>query len=250
MRPLLIRTLLRKIYRCIWPIRRPKRLYARGRPPIDVFGSTEVLYRRFQQGELVKGQIVSASLQFPKTGTTSGQSVNRSAFSEPLDVLWKADLEERYEGWGVFQFPVSSLPAEMICRNSSQQYAFFLKHVPLEKMYPHSEIWCDHVPRSDGGYVHPTQTVKKETSSNNLSEHHHCPSCKCLAQRLVAHNSRGPYLPSFGRCGAFDLQACDSRNPPFNSKIFTRWPIRPSVGQVGLFDGRVAPAVPGFWLWA
>ena len=156
-----IQTLLRKAYRSIRAPKRPKRMFMRGRPAMDTFEPDESLYRRFRQADIVNGQIVAASLQFPKTGEDTGQSFNRSTFSQAEDVLWHDNSEERYEGWGFLEFPVSCLPAEEICPNTHNRYTFFPKHVPLEKNYAHSEVWCDTLPRSNDRYVRPSASVRK-----------------------------------------------------------------------------------------
>ena len=162
MRARTLLTRLRRAYRHIWPLRRPKRMYSNGRPPVDAFVPTERLYRRFNRDHVVDNQIVVAALSFPNTGENSGQSVNRSQFSEPQDVLWQDHIEERYDGWGVFAFPVSCLPAEITCHDTARRYTFFPKHVPLERNYAHSEIWCDTLPRSNASYVKPTASVRKK----------------------------------------------------------------------------------------
>jgi len=135
-------------------------MYRRWRAVKDSFGTNEQLYRRFRRTDLVNGELVPSALKFPKKGEATGQSVNRSAFSKPEDALW--DEEKRYDGWGVFQFPVACLPSELTCPDTGRRFTFFPKHVPVRKNYAHSEIWCDRLPRAHAGYVVPTSLVKLE----------------------------------------------------------------------------------------
>jgi hypothetical protein len=137
-------------------------MYRRDRPAVEEFRPTEQLYRRYRREELVNGMIVAAALKFPQPGAASGQSVNRSRFSRAKDALWFPDEDTRYDGWGVFQFPVACLPAELVCNDTHRQFTFFPKHVPLTKNYAHSEVWCDTLPRSNSEYVRPTSLVRKE----------------------------------------------------------------------------------------
>ena len=129
---------------------------------VDAFRASELLYRRFRRAQIVKGEVVAASLQFPTTGSNTGQSVNRSEFSKAKDALWYDDTEERYEGWGVFQFPVSCLPSAETCPDTTRVYRFFSKHVPLDKNYAHSEVWCDTIPATNIAYVRPSAKVRKQ----------------------------------------------------------------------------------------
>ena len=137
-------------------------MYGRGRPVVDQFDRNEQLFRRFRKEHLINGMVAAAALHFPKTEEQSGQSVNRSRFGRPQDALWHEEDDTRYEGWGVFQFPVSCLPAELICSDTKRCYTFFPKHRPLPKNYAHSEVWCDRLPRSNSHYEKPTSLVRKE----------------------------------------------------------------------------------------
>jgi hypothetical protein len=139
---------------------RPRRMYRRGRPVVPVFRPTEKLYCRFRKQDIVGGVLLPPALKFPKGKDNTGHSVNRSRFSTARDALWGKTT--RHEGLGVFQFPVSCLPAVLICRDTKRQFTFFPRHVPLENNYAHSEIWCDHHPPQGGQYVLPTALVKKE----------------------------------------------------------------------------------------
>jgi hypothetical protein len=135
-------------------------MYRRGRPVVDAFRPDEHLYRRHRRVQTKNGVILPSALQFPEKGEDTGQSVNRSAFSRPIDVLWTKT--KRLDGWGVYQFPVSCLPQGAVCSETRRQFTFFPKHVPLYNNYAHSEIWCDELPKKNAGYVLPTKLVKKE----------------------------------------------------------------------------------------
>lgn len=135
-------------------------MFRRGRPVVSLFRPDEQLYRRFAHRDTVNGELTPACLQFPKKNAQTGHSVNRSAFSKPEDVLWVGI--ERLEGAGIFQFAVRSIPDELSCAQTNNRYAFFPQHVPLDDNYAHTEIWCDHIPRQNAGYVLPNSLVKKE----------------------------------------------------------------------------------------
>jgi hypothetical protein len=135
-------------------------MYRRWRPVVNDFPTHELLYRRYRRSDAVDGTLLPSAIQFPKKGENTGQSVNRSAFSKPEDARWAE--AERLDAWGVFQIPVSCLPRQATCGDTGRQFTFFPKHVPLNKNYAHSEIWCDEVPSSNAGYALPTGLVKKE----------------------------------------------------------------------------------------
>lgn len=150
---------LPNFFRNIFPLR-PLRLYRRGRPPVPNFAGDESLYRRFRRADSQNGVILPSALKFPSKGENTGQSVNRSRFSQPADALWTE--KERMNGLGVFEFPVAELPNILVCPTTARSFTFFPKHVPLNRNYAHSEIWCDALPRLNAEYVHPTSLVKKE----------------------------------------------------------------------------------------
>jgi hypothetical protein len=127
---------------------------------VQDFAGHESLYRRFRRADAQNGIILPSALKFPNKGENSGQSVNRSLFSRPVDALWTE--KERLSGWGVFEFPVAALPNALVCASTARNFTFFPKHVPLQRNYAHSEIWCDELPRKNAEYVHPTSLVKKE----------------------------------------------------------------------------------------
>lgn len=148
-----------RFFRNIFPLR-PLRMYRRGRPIVNEFRTSELLYRRFRREDFRDGIILPSALKFPNKNNKTGQSVNRSAFSQPADALWTP--MHRLHGLGVFQFPVSCLPERCTCSQTNRQFVFFPKHVPLSNNYAHSEIWCDEFPAKNAGYVLPTALVKKE----------------------------------------------------------------------------------------
>jgi len=135
-------------------------MYRRGRPAVEVFRADERLYRRHRREHVQSGVILPSALQFPNKGDNTGQSVNRSLFSKPEDALWTD--KERLNGWGVLQFPVSCVPAELTCPDTRRQFAFSPKHVPLARNYAHSELWCEETSAQGRQRVLPTKLVRKE----------------------------------------------------------------------------------------
>jgi hypothetical protein len=131
---------------------------------VNDFAPGELLYRRYRASDVKDNILLPSALKFPNRGQNTGQSVNRSRFSRPADALWTET--ERLDGLGVFQFPVSCLPNELICSNTGRRFTFFPKHVPVKKNYAHSEIWCDEIPSLNSGYVLPTEVVKKALRAN------------------------------------------------------------------------------------
>src|SRR5579859_814162 len=113
----------------IFPLR-PFRMYRRGRPVVSHFSGDEQLYRRYRRADSQNGVILPSALKFPNQGEF-GQSVNRSSFSRPEDALWTPT--ERLDGWGVFEFPVASLPEDVTCSATRKRFTFFPKHVPIRK---------------------------------------------------------------------------------------------------------------------
>lgn len=135
-------------------------MYRRWRPVVGEFAADELLYRRFRREHTHEGVILPSALQFPKKDENSGQSVNRSKLSKAEDALWTD--KEKLIGLGVFEFPVSCLPREIVCPSTARCFNFWPKHVPLTKNYAHSEIWSGETPRTTSNYVLPTKIVCKE----------------------------------------------------------------------------------------
>ena len=135
-------------------------MYRRWRPVVSGFRADELLYRRHRREDTLNGIILPGALAFPEKDENTGQSVNRSAYSRPEDALWITT--KRLDGMGVFSFPVSCLPEELICPSTARRFTFWPKHVPLRNNYAHSEIWSDDLPRRNAEYVLPTKLVRKE----------------------------------------------------------------------------------------
>ncbi len=98
----------------------------------------ERLFRRYRLDDYVDNLFSPLGFAFPK------QSVNRGKYSVSGDVLFSSTDE--FQGLGVLYFRVQDLPVEF--PSDSRQYTFFPKHVPEDEMYPHSEVWCDKLPRT------------------------------------------------------------------------------------------------------
>lgn len=109
-------------------------MYRNGREDDQVFAPNEGLYRRYRLEHWTGGQLNASGLRFPK------QSVNRSKYGEPEDVLFST--AGAYNGWGVVEFRVDEIP-ERLEVGAAQPYVFYARHVPddSEPNYAHSEIW-------------------------------------------------------------------------------------------------------------
>ena len=133
----------------ISPSDRPERMYRRGRAVKPEFSPRELLYFRYGVDEFLAGELLPAAIRLP-------QSVNRGEFSQPEDVLFHP--EGKYNGLGVIEFRVEEIPptsepgAGIPCK-------FFMKHLPEEDNYSHSEIWADQVPET-GRFWKPGRTAK------------------------------------------------------------------------------------------
>ena len=126
-------------------------MYRRGRPEVEIFEPSEVLYRRYRCEHWISGQFTGIGFKFPK------QSVNRARFGEPEDVLYSESCE--FDGWGVLEFNASDIP-ERLEISAGPGFLFFMKHVPFEINYGHSEIWADKI-MATGEYVEPSSSLKK-----------------------------------------------------------------------------------------
>ena len=135
-------------------------MYRLGRPVVENFQKNELMYRRFCLRDVSNGVILPSALKFPKRGDNTGQSANRSLFSQAQDALWTDN--RKMNGWGVYGFPVACLPKESVCSHTQRRFTFFPRHVPVRNNYAHSEVWCDDLPSKNSGYVLPTEIVKKE----------------------------------------------------------------------------------------
>jgi hypothetical protein len=147
-------------------------MYRRGRPVDTYFKPNEHAYRRYfkRDYDVASGVLLPSALGFPKkSDLTTGSSVNRSSLSRSQDATWTD--KKRLPDAGVYQFPLSCLPAEARCPNTGRQFTFFPKHVPLWNNYAHTEIWCDSLPRKNAVFVLPTEEVKKELRARIQKNH-------------------------------------------------------------------------------
>lgn len=132
------------------------RLWRRVRPE---FARDELLFRRFNDKQLVRGVLPPASFKFPEKNERTGQSVNRGAFSEAADVLW--DGGKRHDNWGVFSIRAEIVQTDLVCPNTLRSFTFSLKHKPLSNNYSHSEVWSSELAVSKENYALPSNAVKK-----------------------------------------------------------------------------------------
>ena len=127
---------LRRVF--CWQLRdRPRRMRRRGRAPDPTFAPSELLYMRARRCHVEDARLTDVSaIRFPD------QSVNRSKYGEPSDVLIPDPVHEKSSRWihlGVLEFPVEAVPA---CLTTNDHVAcdFRVEHDPLERNYAHSEI--------------------------------------------------------------------------------------------------------------
>lgn len=127
--------------------------YQAGDPEDRDFYEGERLYRRYMRDHFKDRQLLPAAFQFPR------QSFNRQKYSAPEDVLHAdcCDGLQRSE-WGILECSATDLPTALHSANG-QQYDFFVKHVPRECCYAHSEILC----RCGGDEVDEPSRKVKET---------------------------------------------------------------------------------------
>ena len=81
-------------------------------------------------------------------------------FGEPEDVLFSEAGE--FNDWGVLEFRTSDIPDRIEGPDpSAPGFLFFMKHVPHEDNYAHSEIWSDKR-QATGEYVEPSKWIRKQ----------------------------------------------------------------------------------------
>ena len=125
-------------------------MYRRGREVVPDFAPEELLYLRYMSQHFVQGQLLPEGIRFQLK-----QSANRGRFTEPEDALFSETGE--YDGLGVVEFRVADIP-ERVDQPEGPAYVFFMRHVPLETNYSHSEIWSDQEARA-GAFRAPSRTV-------------------------------------------------------------------------------------------
>jgi hypothetical protein len=129
---------------------RPRRLRRRGRPIDPEFTATELLYLRCRKVSIRSGQLPDlAVIRFPD------QSVNRSKYSKPSDVLIPDPgnaSAKNWIYWGILAFEVGAVPSEV---KDGQFGACKVKveHDPLGHNYAHTEIRM---------YLHGRRVTEKE----------------------------------------------------------------------------------------
>jgi hypothetical protein len=132
----------------------PKPMHGEGRAAVDVFDADEFLYRRYSRDQIVEGQVVPQSVNFPKP------SFNRSKFSRPEDVL-HVDCcggKQQFPGLGVLEGRVSDF-GKSAEAGDKRIFTLYPKHVPNETCYAHSELWCA---TSDSEDAKPSQSAKEK----------------------------------------------------------------------------------------
>lgn len=112
-------------------------MYRRGRAADHQFTHDENLYMRCETAHVERGRLKSvAGIRFPD------QSVNRSRYSKPWDLLVPDRAFERSQNWlflGVIKFAVGAVP-ETIERDGKVVCEFRVEHDPQENNYAHTEL--------------------------------------------------------------------------------------------------------------
>lgn len=127
-------------------------MHRKGQSVEEKFSSEELLFRRYRKEHWANGAFSGVGFPFPK------HSVNRALFSEPEDVVFSESGD--FNGWGVLEFLVSDVPSQI--ELPPAVFVFFMKHVPHEYNYAHSEIWSSNQVAQRYYYVEPSKAVRKQ----------------------------------------------------------------------------------------
>jgi len=124
-------------------------------PVVETFDDDEVLYRRYLLAHFVDHELVPQHFQFPRP------SLNRSRFSQPVDVLHPDCCDGRNlgPGWGVLECSASDVRVS-VQSHDHQELVLRPMHRPLPTCYAHSELWC--IVAESGAEVKPSSTVKEK----------------------------------------------------------------------------------------
>jgi hypothetical protein len=152
--PKLARRAIYLAMRLIWlPRDRPRRMHKGGRPADHEFSHDEVLYMRCEKAHVEKGRLKTiAGIKFPD------QSLNRSRYSKPFDVLLPDPAFERSTKWlflGILRFAVAAVPRS-IERDGNTICEFRIEHDPQERNYSHTELRV----YKNGSRISPAQKNK------------------------------------------------------------------------------------------
>lgn len=110
-------------------------MYRRWRREDQSFHPSENLYMRFEDhGLSISAQEPTATQIIREQIRTLDQSVNRSKYSRPEDVLFPRNFS-----WGILAFPVCDVPNNLLS-GTGISIEFKVTHVPLWNNYAHSEI--------------------------------------------------------------------------------------------------------------
>jgi hypothetical protein len=122
---------------------------------VDTFDDNEVLYRRYLLAHFVDHELVPQHFRFPRP------SLNRSKFSQPVDVLHPdcCDGKVLGTGWGVLECLASDAHVSTQSHDN-KELVLHPKHRPLLTCYAHSELWC--IASESGAEVKPSTTAKEK----------------------------------------------------------------------------------------
>ena len=121
----------------------PEEMKRNGRPKVKEFDGEEYLYRRVMPEQWVESQVDIDAIELPD------MSVNRD-FRDPekWPPHWVLLEEERCKDWAVVGFKVKDIPTDMP-HLGIDMYTFDPTHVPQDRNYMHSEVWC----YQNGGHI-------------------------------------------------------------------------------------------------
>jgi hypothetical protein len=126
-----------------------------GRAPDPQFDAAERLYQRYNSDDVIDQRTFNAlRVRFP------GQSVTRSKYSEPRDVLHPDCCgTKELENYGVFTTTVANIVVEtfdVVDKSGTRTFQLFVLHKPEETCYAHSEVWCNVV----GNFTEPKNLAR------------------------------------------------------------------------------------------
>jgi hypothetical protein len=129
------------------------RVHCNDRGEDQVFPLDELLFRRYPRAALVNGMPTPLIIPIEEN---SGVSVNRGRYSLPQDVLEPDCCQNNTRpSMVVLEFAVEDVPTRIAAHN--REYIFAMKHVPEDRCYAHSEIWCN----SSGDLQQPCEKPSK-----------------------------------------------------------------------------------------
>lgn len=116
----------------------PSHLHSAGRPIDESISPDEIMYHR------IPPSAVSGTVAMPEAFKTTRTSVVRKLLTHgPQDCLYDGQNGRHCLDFGVAELSVLGIESltKMHPQEKDTVYTFRVKHVPLECLYPHCEIW-------------------------------------------------------------------------------------------------------------